>query len=91
MWWLNLESPAALSVFARRNEEPHLWRFFHSQKLVEMVIQVHMREQFIKGTEQRQDLWVGFKAAMERFEIQLAQPMWEKLNPYVLTGGGLES
>lgn len=90
VWWLNLESPAALSFFTRRNDDPQLWRSFHSQKLVEMVIQVHMQEEFSKASEERRDLWVGFKAAMDRFEIQVAQPMWEKLNQYVPTGGGVE-
>lgn len=90
IWWLNLESPAALSFFARREDDPQLWRSFHSQKLVEMVIQVHMQEEFISKADERRDLWVGHKAAMERFEIQLAQPMWEKLNEYVLTGRGIE-
>ncbi len=91
VWWLNVESPAALFFFGRRNEDPQLWRSFHANKLVEMVIQVHMQEEFIsKGTEERKDLWASHKAAVERYEVQVAEPMWEKLNQYVLTRGGLD-
>jgi hypothetical protein len=91
VWWLNLESPAALFFFARRNEDRNLWRSFHSSKLVEMVIQVRMQEEFSKqGADEHKDLWVSHKAALERYEVEVAQPMWEKLNHYVITGGGLE-
>lgn len=56
-----------------------------------MVIQVHMQEEFTKmGDAERKDLWVSHKSALERYQVELAQSMWEKLQSYVQTGGGLE-
>jgi hypothetical protein len=42
IWWLNLESPEAGFFSQRRSEDIRLWRAFHAQKVVDMVIQVHM-------------------------------------------------
>ncbi|MEX0704193.1 MAG: hypothetical protein WD069_18990 [Planctomycetales bacterium] len=90
VWWLNLGSPAALSFFERSADNSQLWRSFHAQKLVEMVIQVHMSEEFTQKSADYRDVWAAHKAAMERFEIQLAQPMWDRLREYVIAGSGLE-
>lgn len=91
IWWLNTESPEAAFFFAQRADDIRLWRAFHAQKVVEMVIQVHMQEEFTKmGDAERKDLWVSHKSALERYQVELAQSMWEKLQSYVQTGGGLE-
>lgn len=91
IWWLNLESPAAVLLFQRRTEEPVSWRAFHAQKVVEMVIQVHMQEEFTsRGEEERKDRWVSYKSAVERYEVEFSHRMWEELERYVLTGRGLE-
>lgn len=56
-----------------------------------MVIQVHMQEEFTKkGEDERLDLWVNHKAALERHEVVMAQGMWDKLQSYVWAGVGLE-
>ncbi len=90
IWWLNLQSPDARFAFSQRQEDIKLWRAFHAQKIVEMVIQVHMREEFdAKGEAEHPDLWIRHKAVLELKEVQLKQAMWEKLKSYVLSGGGL--
>jgi len=68
-----------------------LWRSFHAQKVVEMVIQVHMQEEFTRlGEAERRDIWVSHKLALERYQIRLSEPMWQILETYVLTGRGLD-
>jgi len=58
---------------------------------VEMVMQVHMQEEFTKlGDAERKDLWANHKAALERYQVQLSELMWQELQTYVLTGSGLE-
>ena len=91
IWWLNLEAPDAAFFFQQRAESPTLWRSFHAQKVVDMVMQVHMQEEFTKlGDAERKDLWVSHKAALERYQVQLSDPMWQALQGYVTTGSGLE-
>ena len=91
IWWLNLDAPDAAFFFQQRAESPTLWRSFHAQKVVEMVMQVHMQEEFTKlGDAERKDLWVSHKAALERYQVQLSEPMWQALHGYVTTGAGLE-
>ena len=96
VWWLNLENPAALFHFRQRDATPQLWRSFHAQRVVEMVQQVHMQEEFSRrseniGAEEQPEVWVSHKAAMERFEVQLAPAMWERLDDYVQPGQGLDA
>ena len=87
IWWLNLGSPEAAFFFTQRTENPIHWRAFHSQKLIEMVVQVHMKEEFdAKGDDERPDLWNRHKAHLETFQVEMMQAMWERLQPYVLTG-----
>jgi hypothetical protein len=91
IWWLNLDAPDAAFLFKQRGETPSLWRSFHAQKVVEMVMQVHMQEEFTKlGESERKDLWASHKAALERYQIQLSEQMWQALQNYVLTGSGLD-
>ncbi len=91
IWWLNVDAPDAAFFFEQKGENPFLWRSFHTQKVVEMVMQVYMQEEFTKmGEAEWKDIWVNHKAALERYQIQISEPMWEKLQGYVLTGRGLE-
>ncbi len=91
IWWLNLGSPEAAFFFNRRLENPAEWRAFHAQKVIEMVIQIHMKEEYdARGDDERPDLWNRHKAQLEIFQVQLMQAMWEKLQPYISRGSGLE-
>jgi hypothetical protein len=89
IWWLNLQSPDARFAFSQRQDDIKLWRAYHAQKVVEMVIQVHMREEFDAESE-KPDYWNRHKYMLEVKEVQLKQAMWDKLQGYVLGGGGLE-
>jgi hypothetical protein len=91
IWWLNLESSDAQFAFSQRDEQAQMWRLFHAQKVVEMVTQVFMRQEYTSRCEgEPPSTWAEHKAALERFQIQLVPQMWEKLRQYVLTGAGLE-
>jgi hypothetical protein len=91
IWWLNVQSPEAAFFFKQRSEDIRLWRSFHGQKVVDMVIQVHMKEEFdSKGDAERPDLWNRHKAVLETWQVLITQAMWDKLQTYVLTGGGLD-
>jgi hypothetical protein len=91
LWWLNLQSPDAAFFFAQRGEDIRLWRAFHVQKVVDMVLQVHMREEFdARGESERPDLWARHKVILDLKEVQLKQAMWDKLQTYVNFGGGLD-
>lgn len=91
VWWLNLEHPAALYHFSQRSERPEMWRSYHAQRVVEMVQQVHMKAEYTQqDLGERADFWAGHKAALERIETQIAQPMWEMLRSYVSSGEGLD-
>ena len=91
IWWLNLESPDAQFAFTQRETMPQVWRVFHAQKVVEMVAQVYMREEYTSRKEgEMPTTWAEHKAALERFQIQFVPQMWEKLDKYVLGAGDLE-
>jgi hypothetical protein len=91
LWWLNLQSPDASFFFAQRAEDIRLWRAFHAQKVVDMVLQVHMREEFdARGETERPDLWARHKVILDLKEVQLKQAMWDKLQSYVNFGGALD-
>jgi len=91
IWWLNLESPEANFLFSQREENIALWRAFHAQKVVDMVIQVHMKQEFTaKGEAERPDLWNRHKNVLEVYQVLLTQAMWDKLKEYVLHGGGIQ-
>ena len=90
VWWLNIGAPDAAFLFRQRNDSPSLWRAFHAQKLVDMVVQVHMQQEFTsKGDSENKDYWASHKQALEIFQILLAEPMWQQLKTYVHTGAGL--
>jgi hypothetical protein len=85
------DSPEAAFFFKGGIEDITLWRAFHAQKVVDMVIQVHMKEAFTaQGDAERPDLWSRHKATLETYQVELTQAMWEKLQDYVLTGKGLD-
>lgn len=90
VWWLNLQSPEAAFAFSQRDHAPAMWRGFHVQKLMEMVIQVEMQAEFTKrGEDERLAYWADHKLSLDRHQVHVAEQMWEALEPYVLTGEGL--
>jgi hypothetical protein len=91
IWWLNLQSDDAAFAFEKKPQDSKFWRMFHAQQTVEMVVQVHMQQEFTsKGEEEKPDLWLIHKQALERNQISLKQAMWDELKQYVDTGRGLE-
>jgi hypothetical protein len=90
IWWLNVDAPDAAFAFSLHREHPETWRLFHAAKLVEMVTQVHMQIEYTIGKDENKDFWAAHKAALERFQIQVAPLMWEKLASYVRDGTELE-
>lgn len=91
VWWLNLESPGAKFALSKRDDMSELWRMFHASNVVEMVAQAHMQREYTsKGDSERPETWDRHKAIYEDIHIQFAGSMWEKLQEYVKTGGGLE-
>jgi hypothetical protein len=91
VWWLNLQSPEAGFAFGHRDQVPALWRQFHVEKVMQMVAQVLMQNEFTRqGEGERRALWADHKLALDRHEVKTVQQMWEALQPYVATGEGLE-
>jgi hypothetical protein len=91
VWWLNLQSPEAAFVFQQRGAQPALWRTFHAEKVIEMVVQVWMCEEFSrKGESQRPEFWAAHLAAMDRHRVRIVSQMWKQLEPYVASGTILE-
>lgn len=87
VWWLNLQSPDAAFVFRQRGAEPTLWRTYHAQKLMEMVVQVWMTDEFSrKGDSQRPEFWAAHQAAMDRHRVRTVGQMWKRLESYVASG-----
>lgn len=85
VWWLNLQSPEAAFAFRQHDNNPMVWRTFHAEKVIEMVIQVWMGEEFTrKGESQRPDFWAGHLAATDRHRVRIVQEMWKHLEPYVI-------
>jgi hypothetical protein len=90
IWWLNLGSPEAAFYCNQRADNPTQWRAFHAKKVIDMVVQVHMQEEYsAKGDNERPDLWGRHKLQIESFEVLLMQVMWDKMQPFILTGKGL--
>jgi hypothetical protein len=91
IWWLNLQSEDAAFAFEKKPNDVKFWRMFHAQQVVEMVVQVHMQQEFTsKGEDERPDLWLIHKQALERNQISLKQTMWGELKQFVDTGRLLE-
>jgi hypothetical protein len=87
VWWLNLQSPEAAYVFHQRGSNPTLWRTYHAEKLVEMVVQVWMTDEFTrKGESERPDFWGAHLAATDRHRVRVVQEMWSRLEPYISSG-----
>ena len=91
IWWLNLGSKDAEVAYSQKDDNALAWRLYHSQKVVEMVVHVHMQNEYTAGTGgDVPDLWSNHRANFERLQKQFIPVMWETLNEYVLTGSGLE-
>jgi hypothetical protein len=91
IWWLNLQSPDAAYAFGQRAEDPTLWRIFHVGKVMEMVAQVEMQNEFTrKGDDEREAYWADHKLAYDRHQVQAVGQMWEAVRAYVSTGEGLD-
>lgn len=87
VWWLNLQSPEAAFAFRQRGSNMELWRTYHSERVIEMVVQVWMTEEFTrKGESQRPEVWAAHLAAMDRHRVRLVQEMWKRLEPHVTDG-----
>lgn len=87
VWWLNLQSPEAAFVFRQRSAQPTLWRTYHAEKLMEMVIQVWMTDEFSrKGESQRPEFWAAHQAALDRHRVRTVGQMWKRLESYVAVG-----
>jgi hypothetical protein len=90
VWWLNLQSPEAAFAFRQRGDDSRLWRNFHAEKVIEMVIEVWMTEEFTrKGESQRPDFWAAHRLALDRHRVRIVQEMWKRLEPYVSGGSAL--
>jgi len=87
IWWLNLQNPEAALMFSLHDDNPVVWRAFHAQALVDMLIQVWMQEQFTSlGADERPDLWGQHKLEMDDVEVTIGAEIWRKLTPFVLRG-----
>ena len=87
VWWLNLQSREAAFAFHQRGGNPQVWRTYHAGKLIEMVVQVWMGDEFTsKGESQLPDFWAGHLAAMNRVQVRIVQQMWKELEPYIQYG-----
>jgi hypothetical protein len=87
VWWLNLQSPEAAYNFHQRGTNPPLWRTYHAEKVVEMVVQVWMSNEFTrKGESERPDFWASHRSATDRHRVRIVQEMWARLEPYISTG-----
>jgi hypothetical protein len=87
VWWLNLQSPDAAFVFRQRSAQATLWRTYHAEKLMEMVVQVWMTDEFSrKGESQRPEFWAAHQAAIDRHRVRTVGQMWKRLESYVASG-----
>jgi len=85
IWWLNLQSPEAAFAFSQHDIDAKLWRAFHVQRLIEMVTEVFMQQEFTKrGDDERPDYWANHHNARDRHSVAVVQEMWDRLEPYVL-------
>jgi hypothetical protein len=87
VWWLNLQSPDAAFAFRQRGTSLPLWRTYHAERVIDMVVQVWMGEEFTrKGESQRPEFWAAHLAAMDRYRVRLVHEMWKRLEPFVSEG-----
>jgi hypothetical protein len=91
IWWLNLGSKEAEAAYSQKKENPRAWRLYHAQKVVEMVVHVHMQNEYTaRAGGEVAGLWSDHWAAFNTLQKQYIPLMWEKLNEYVLSGSGLD-
>jgi hypothetical protein len=91
VWWLNLQSAEAAFAFRQRGSTPGLWREYHAERVIEMVVQVWMTDEFTrKGESQRPEFWAAHLLAMDRHRVRIVQQMWKRLEPYITSGIGWE-
>ncbi len=91
VWWLNLQSPDAAFAFKKHATEATLWRTYHAERLIDMVVQVWMSEEFTrKGDSQLPEFWADHLGALNRHRVRIAQQMWKRLEPYVAGGSALD-
>jgi hypothetical protein len=91
IWWLNLGSKEAEAAFNQRIENPRAWRLYHAQKVVDMVVHVHMKNEYTSRAEgELPERWSDHWATFTRLQKQYIPLMWERLNAYLLTGSGLD-
>jgi hypothetical protein len=87
VWWLNLRNPQAAFAFRLREANPPLWRAYHAEQIVDMVVEAWMAEEFTrKGESERPELWAAHLAAVDRHRVRIIQQMWKRLVPYVIDG-----
>lgn len=90
VWWLNLQSPDAAFAVKKRGSDPTLWRTYHAERLIDMVVQVWMSEEFTrKGESERQEFWADHLGALNRHRVRIGQQMWKRLESYVSAGSML--
>jgi hypothetical protein len=91
IWWLNLGSKEAEAAFSRRTDNPQAWRLYHAQKVVEMVVHVHMQSEFTARAEgEIPGLWTDHLQIYNTLQKQFIPLMWERLNSHAQTGAELE-
>lgn len=91
IWWLNLGSKEVEAAYNQKVDNPQSWRLYHAQKIVEMVMHVHMQNQFTaQGEGETGALWADHWAAFQTFQVQYIPLMWEKLQVYASSGAGLD-
>jgi len=87
VWWLNLQSPETAFAFRQRSSAPAVWRTYHVERVIDMVVQVWMTEEFTrKGESQRPEFWAAHLAAMDRHRVRLVNQMWKRLEAFVSEG-----
>lgn len=91
VWWLNLQSPEAAFAFRHHGGDAMLWRTYHAERVIEMVTQVWMGDEFTrKGESQRPEFWAAHLAALDRHRVRIAQQMWKRMEPYISGGEALD-
>ncbi|MDP2884785.1 MAG: Ig-like domain-containing protein [Ignavibacteria bacterium] len=84
VWWLNLQSSEAAHAFRQRATNSILWRTYHAERVVDMVVQVWMSVEFTqKGESQQPEFWASHLAAQDRHRIRIVQEMWKYLQAYI--------
>jgi hypothetical protein len=92
VWWLNLQNPEVAFAFHQRTENAIIWRGYHAERVIDMVVQVWMNEDFTKkGESQRPDYWAAHLGAWDRQRVRIAQQMWKFLETYIMGVGVLDA